>query len=254
MKNLRLMGTVDNWKREQHRSMQFSSRLWQMHNADQDMRKRVINEKMTAKQERDMRAESNKAFAVSFDMEVQRIRTWAALAHKTGKVWALMYKIIIGDYQFAPTRLGKKVQVDSESQFNLFSSSLSDDDSIALLQRVINGDIEVTSLRNSVKQITGAQRLKQEVMDFINATTTTQQDLVNKTVPINCWDDVVKGYPKLADSSWHAEWLPFTVQRTAKQGWSDSLKGQAMARLNADKPTKALLAVCMIELRQIYSS
>ena len=254
MRNLRLMGTVDNWKREQHRSMQFSSRLWQMHNADQDMRKRVIKERMTPKQERDMRAESNKAFAVSFDLEVTKVRTWAALAHKTGKVWALMYKIITGDYQFAPTRLGKKVQVDSESQFNLFSTSLSDDDSIALLQRVINGDIEVTSLRNSVKQITGAQRLKQEVMDFINATTTTQQDLVNKTVPINSWEDVVKGYPKLADSAWHAEWLPYTVQRTVKQGWSDSLKGQAMARLNADKPTKALLAVWILKLLQIYCS
>ena len=88
------MGTLDNWKREQHRSMQFSSRLWQMHNADQEMRKRVITEKMAAKDERDMRAESNKALAVSFDMDVTRIRGWA---HKTGKVWALMYKIIVGD-------------------------------------------------------------------------------------------------------------------------------------------------------------
>ena len=39
LKFLRLMGTLDIWKREQHRSMQFSSRLWQMHNADQEMRK-----------------------------------------------------------------------------------------------------------------------------------------------------------------------------------------------------------------------
>ena len=102
--------------------MHFSSRLWQMHNADQEMRKRVIMENMTPKQEREMRAQSVKAFAVSFDMDVSRIRGWA-----------LMYKIIVGDYQFAPTQLGKKVQVDSESQFNLFSSSLSDEDSIALL-------------------------------------------------------------------------------------------------------------------------
>ena len=158
---------------------------------------------------------------------------------------ALMYKIIVGDYQFAPTRLGKKVQVDSESQFNLFSSSLSDHDSITLLQR----DIEVTSLRISEKQITGAQRLKQEVMEFINATTTSQQDLVQEKVPINSWEDVVRRYPKLADSSRHAEWLPFTVQRTAKQGWS--LKGQAMARLNADKPSAALLVVCRIGTQQI---
>ena len=42
----------------------------------------------------------------------------------------------------------------------------------------------------------------------------------------------------------HAELLPFTVARTAKQGWTDSLKGQAMARLNADKPSQALLVVC----------
>ena len=90
--------------------------------------------------EREMRAASIKAFATSFDLDLPKIRGWASLAHKQGKVWALMYKIIIGDYQFAPTRLGKKVQVDSESQFNLFSSSLSDEDSIALLQRVINGD------------------------------------------------------------------------------------------------------------------
>ena len=48
------------------------------------------------------------------------------------------------------------------------------------LQRVINGDIEVTGLRNAVKQNTGGQRLKQEVMEFINATTATQQDHVQK--------------------------------------------------------------------------
>ena len=119
MRFLRLMGTADNWKREQHRSMQFSSRLWQMHNADQEMRKRVIMESMTPKQEREMRAESIKAFATSFDMDLPRIRGWASLAHKQGKVWALMYKIIIGDYKFAPVRQGRKVQVDSESQFNL---------------------------------------------------------------------------------------------------------------------------------------
>ena len=111
MSMLRLMGTVDNWKREQHRSMQFSSRLWQMHNADQEMRKRVILERMTPKDEREMRAKSVKAFADSFEIDLPKVRTWASLAHKTGRVWALMYKIIIGDYQFAPTRLGKKVQV-----------------------------------------------------------------------------------------------------------------------------------------------
>ena len=65
----------------------------------------------------------------------------------------------------------------------MFSTSLSDEDSIALLQRVINGDIEVTGLRNAVKQITGAQRLKVEVMEFINTSTTTQSDLVNKKAP-----------------------------------------------------------------------
>ena len=96
LKFLRLMGTVDNWKREQHRSMQFSSRLWQMHNADQEMRKRVIVEGMGPSAEREMRAASNKAFATSFDMDLPKIRGWASLAHKTGKVWALMYKIIIG--------------------------------------------------------------------------------------------------------------------------------------------------------------
>ena len=250
LKFLRLMGPVDNWKREQHRSMQFSSRLWQMHNADQEMRKRVIVEGMGPSAEREMRAASNKAFATSFNMDLPKIRGWASLAHKTGKVWALMYKIIIGDYKFAPVRLGKKVQVDSESQFNLFSSSLSDADSIALLQRVINGDIEVTGLRNAVKKITGAQRLKQEVMDFINASITTQQDLVNKKSPINSWEDVVMKFPKLADPSWHEEWLPFTVQRTGKQGWSDSLKGQAQGRLNLDKPAAILSAVCACGAQQ----
>ena len=163
-----------------------------------------------------MRAASIKAFATSFDLDLPKVRGWASLAHKQGKVWALMYKIIIGDYQFAPTRQGKKVQVDSESQFNLFSSSLSGEDSIALLQRVINGDIEVTGLRNAVKQITGAQRLKVEVFEFINASITTQQDLVNKRAPINTWEDVVKGLPKLADPAWHEEWLPFTVARTRR--------------------------------------
>ncbi|MFN9943161.1 MAG: hypothetical protein ACK56I_27195, partial [bacterium] len=64
---LRVMGTVDNWKREQHRSMQFSSRLWQMHNADIQMRVRAVNEKLTQQQERTMRAESNKAFQAAFD-------------------------------------------------------------------------------------------------------------------------------------------------------------------------------------------
>ena len=250
LKFLRLVGTVDNWKREQHRSMQFSSRLWQMHNADQEMRKRVILERMHPKDEREMRAKSVKAFATSFEMELPKVRTWASLAHKTGKVWALMYKIIIGDYQFAPTRHGRKVQVDSESQFNLFSSSLSDEDSIALLQRVINGDIEVSGLRNAVKQITGAQRLKVEVMEFINTSITTQSDLVNKKAPINTWgrwEDVVKGFPKLADPAWHLEWLPFTAQRTGKQGWSESLKGQAWARLNVDKPAVSLVMVCVRE-------
>ena len=247
---LRLMGTVDNWKREQHRSMQFSSRLWQMHNADQEMRKRVIMEHMSPKDEREMRAKSVKAFATSFEIDLPKVRTWASLAHKTGKVWALMYKIITGDYQFAPTRLGKKVQVDSESQFNLFSTSLSDEDSIALLQRVINGDIEVTGLRNAVKQITGAQRLKVEVMEFINTSTTTQSDLVNKKAPIKTWEDVVNKFPKLADPAWHLEWLPFTAQRTGKQGWSESLKGQAWARLNQDKPAVSLLLVCERESQQ----
>ena len=57
----------------------------------------------------------------------------------------------------------------------------------------------MTGLRNAVKQITGAQRLKMEVIEFINAVITTQQDLVNKKAPINCWEDVVKGFPKLAD-------------------------------------------------------
>ena len=91
MSMLRLMGTVDNWKREQHRSMQFSSRLWQMHNADQEMRKRVIVEQMSPKDEREMRAKSVKAFATSFEIDLLKVRTWARLAHKTGKVWALMY-------------------------------------------------------------------------------------------------------------------------------------------------------------------
>ena len=53
----------------------------------------------------------------------------------------------------------------------------------------------MTSLRNAVKQITGAQRLKAEVMEFINASITTQHDLVNKKAPINTWEDVVKGFP-----------------------------------------------------------
>jgi hypothetical protein len=155
-----------------------------------------------------------------------------------------MYKNITGDYSYAPTRMGKKVQVDSESQFNLFTNNISEADTIALLQRVINGELEVTGLRNACKQITGALRLKNEVMEFINTSTTTADDLAKKRVPIKTWDDVVKKFPKLADKEWHAEWLPFTVARTAKQGWSESIKAQAIARLKADRPSAALQAVC----------
>ena len=69
----------------------------------------------------------------------------------------------------------------------------------------------MTGLRNAVKQITGAQRMKVEVMEFINVSITTPHDLVNKKAPINTWEDVVQRFPKLADPAWHEEWLPFTV-------------------------------------------
>lgn len=86
-----------------------------------------------------------------------------------------MYQIIRGEYPEAKTKGGVPIEIDTHSQLNLLQS-IPEEDAVALLQKVINGDLDPNKIREQSRVLLAAEHLRIEITQRTSISCGTQKN------------------------------------------------------------------------------
>jgi hypothetical protein len=134
------------------------------------------------------------------------LRVYQALAVQTGPHWHAFYRIISGDYPNAPRDSNKRpIPLKTQSSFTSMMG-LEPEDRLRLMNRVVNGTLEIRHFLTECKVVIAYDRIRKEIVQIIDAVG-ARDNMAIGGPRCKDWAEYSAAYPKATNEGNMREWL-----------------------------------------------
>ena len=207
IKMLRLLGNIDNEKRQLQLKLDFPYKIKQMHEAWMGFDTQILKGGKQAVAGRKAKTEQLNSWVGQWKMKYEQVYAFSQIGALMGKQWVLAWKIINGNYPSAKRdKQGNPIKLATNSQLNLIPG-MSEGEGNMLMQRVIDGSLDRGDLRKECLKRNAFEEMRKCAIDIINTKTRSDRDIKEGKFTCSNWDDVEAKFPIVANKKFLEGWI-----------------------------------------------
>jgi hypothetical protein len=224
--NLQYMGNIDNYIGKVQRPQKFDEQIWQLHTQyvaelmlrDEQAKRLAVGGRIKPADKRLLAAEKTERSkdyvlqrSIAWKVPETTIRIFQSYAVMTGEHWIAFFRIITGDYPKAPRDSNKRpIALKTQAPF-ISMMGMEPDDRLRLMNRVVNGDLEIGKFLKECKVVNAYDRIRREIVQIID-TVGARDNMPIGGPRCKDWADYSAQYPKATDEKKMKEWcMMFTA-------------------------------------------
>ena len=204
---LRLLGNIDNEKRQLQLKLDFPYKIKQMHEAWMGFDSLILKGGKNATAGRAAKTAQLNSWVGQWKMKYAQVYAYSQIGGLMGKQWALAWKIINGNYASAKRdKNGLPIKLATNSQLNLIPG-MAEGEGNMLMQRVVDGSLDRGDLRKEFLKRNAYEEMRKCAIDIINTKTRSNLDIREGKFTCNSWADVEEKFPVVANKKFLDGWI-----------------------------------------------
>jgi hypothetical protein len=216
IKMLRLLGNIDNEKRQLQLKLDFPYKIKQMHEAWIGFDTQILKGGKNATLGRAAKTAQLNSWVGQWKMKYEQVYAYSQIGALMGKQWVLAWKIINGLYPNAQRdKSGNPVKLQTNSQLNLIPG-MGEGEGNMLMQRVIDGSLDRGDLRKECLKRNAYEEMRKCAIDIINTKTRSDRDIKEGKFTCSNWDDVETKFPVVANKKFLEGWIVSFIGKKKK--------------------------------------
>ena len=213
---LRLLGNIDNEKRQLQLKLDFPYKIKQMHEAWMGFDTTILKGGKNASAGRAAKTAQLNSWVGQWKMKYAQVYAYSQIGALMGKQWALAWRIINGNYPTAKRdKNGNPVKLATNSQLNLIPG-MTEGEGNMLMQRVIDGSLDRGDLRKECLKRNAYEEMRKSAIDIINSKTRSERDIKEKKFTVTTWDEVETKFPVIANKKFLDGWITAFLNKKKK--------------------------------------
>ena len=249
---LRLLGNIDNEKRQLQLKLDFPYKIKQMHEAWMGFDTTILKGGKNASAGRAAKTAQLNSWVGQWKMKYAQVYAYSQIGALMGKQWALAWRIINGNYPSAKRdKNGNPVKLATNSQLNLIPG-MTEGEGNMLMQRVIDGSLDRGDLRKECLKRNAYEEMRKCAIDIINTKTRSAKDIEEGKFTCSSWGDVELKFPAVANKKFLEGWIVSFISKKQKAPPSTAFVTAITELLDNMAKKQVLCLMIVLDARQLF--